>query len=112
MLKNAEHQGHGGEDETACVMATVPELVNVSEAKPYYAPDDEKPVKMGGLYYYGGSVGVFTPVERYKDDSPGYIGNPIRQIVPEDIPLACRLLYGTAFLGLLVFCAVKLFILF
>ena len=57
-------------------MATVPELVNVSEAKPYYAPDDEKPVKMGGLYYYGGSVGVFTPVERYKDDSPGYIGNP------------------------------------
>ena len=41
-----------------------------------------------------------------------FIGDPIRQIVPEDIPLACRLLYGTAFLGLLVFCAVKLFILF
>ena len=41
-----------------------------------------------------------------------FIGDPIRQVVPEDIPLACRLLYGTAFLGLLVFCAVKLFILF
>ena len=41
-----------------------------------------------------------------------FIGDPLRQIVPEDIPLACRLLYGTAFLGLLVFCAVKLFILF
>ena len=41
-----------------------------------------------------------------------FIGDPIREIVPEDIPLACRLLYGTAFLGLLVFCAVKLFILF
>ena len=41
-----------------------------------------------------------------------FIGDPIRQIVPEDIPLACRLLYVTAFLGLLVFCAVKLFILF
>ena len=41
-----------------------------------------------------------------------FIGDPIRQIVPEDIPLACRLLYGTAFLGLLVFSAVKLFILF
>ena len=41
-----------------------------------------------------------------------FIGDPIRQIVPEDIPVACRLLYGTAFLGLLVFCAVKLFILF
>ena len=41
-----------------------------------------------------------------------FIGDPIRQVVPVDIPLACRLLYGTAFLGLLVFCAVKLFILF
>ena len=41
-----------------------------------------------------------------------FIGDPIRQIVPEDIPLACRLLYGTAFLGLLVFCAVKFLILF
>ena len=41
-----------------------------------------------------------------------FIGDPIRQIVPEDIPLACRMLYGTAFLGLLVFCAVKFLILF
>ena len=41
-----------------------------------------------------------------------FIGDPLREIVPEDIPFACRLLYGTAFLGLLVFCAVKLFILF
>ena len=73
VLKNAEHQGHGGEDETACVMATVPELVHLENAKPYYAPEDECPVKMGGLYYYGGSVGVFTPVEKYLDHSPGYI---------------------------------------
>ncbi len=41
-----------------------------------------------------------------------FIGDPIREIEPEDIPRACRLLYGTAFLGLLVFCAVKLFILY
>ena len=41
-----------------------------------------------------------------------FIGDALREIEPEDIPLACRLLYGTAFLGLLVFCAVKLFILF
>ena len=41
-----------------------------------------------------------------------FIGDPLREIGPEDIPLACRLLYVTAFLGLLVFCAVKLFILF
>ena len=31
---------------------------------------------MGSLYYYGGSVGVFTPVEKYLDHSPGYIGDP------------------------------------
>ena len=41
-----------------------------------------------------------------------FIGDPLREIVPEDIPRACRLLYGTSFLGLLVFCAVKLFILY
>ena len=29
-----------------------------------------------------------------------YIGDPVREIVPEDIPRACRLLYGTAALSL------------
>ena len=76
VLKNAEHQGHGGEDETACVMAAVPELVHLEDAKAYYAPEDTKPVKMGGLYYYGGAVGVFMPVPAYEDNSPGYIGDP------------------------------------
>ena len=85
VLKNAEHQGHGGEDETVCVMATVPELVHLENAKPYYAPEDECPVKMGGLYYYGGSVGVFTPVEKYLDHSPGYIGDPADATAEEGI---------------------------
>ena len=76
VLKNAEHQGHGGEDETACVMATVPELVHLENAKPYYAPEDEYPVKMGG---------VFTPVEKYLDHSPGYIGDPADATAEEGI---------------------------
>ena len=29
-----------------------------------------------------------------------YIGDPVREVEPEDIPRACRLLYGTAFLSL------------
>lgn len=37
-----------------------------------------------------------------------FIGDPLREIVPEDIPKAGRLLYLTAFLGLAVFSGVKL----
>jgi len=85
VLKNAEHQGHGGEDETACVMAAVPELVHLENVPSYYAPEDEKPVKMGGLYYYGGSVGVFSPMERYLDNSPGFIGDPSDATVDEGV---------------------------
>ena len=74
VLTNPEHQGHGGEDETACVMAAVPGLVNVEGVEPYYADEDTKPVKFSGLFYYGGAVGVFHPTQ--EDKSPGYIGNP------------------------------------
>ncbi len=92
VLKNAEHQGHGGEDETACVMATVPDLVHLENVKGYYAPEDPKPVKMGGLYYYGGSVGVFMPVAAYADNSPGYIGDPADATAEEGI--VCLKQYG------------------
>lgn len=74
VLKNKEHQGHGGEDETACVMAAVPNLVNVENAKPYYAEPDKHEVKFSGLHYYGGAVGIYMPVK--EDASPGYIGDP------------------------------------
>ena len=40
-----------------------------------------------------------------------YIGDPLRGIEPEDIPKACKLLYGTAVLSLAVFAAAKIFIL-
>ena len=40
-----------------------------------------------------------------------YIGDPLREIEPEDIPKACRLLYATAFLGLALFSATKFYIL-
>ena len=40
-----------------------------------------------------------------------FIGDPIREIEPEDIQKACRLLYATAILSLAVFAAVKLLIL-
>ena len=40
-----------------------------------------------------------------------FIGDPIREIEPEDIPRACRLLYLTAFFGLVVFAAARYLIL-
>ena len=39
-----------------------------------------------------------------------YIGDALRQIEHEDIPCACRLMYGTTLLALLLGCAVRLLI--
>lgn len=40
-----------------------------------------------------------------------FIGDPMREIEPEDIPRACRLMYATAIISLAVFAAVKFLIL-
>ncbi len=37
-----------------------------------------------------------------------YIGDPVREVEPEDIPRSCRLLYGTAFLSLALCALVRL----
>jgi creatinine amidohydrolase len=75
VLKNTKHQGHGGEDETACVLATVPKLVHHEHAKPYYHDDHpEADVDFGGLFYDGGAAGIYAPLS--PDNSPGYIGDP------------------------------------
>jgi len=73
-LKNATHQGHGGEDETSCVMAVVPSLVDLSNVGSYHPKDDVDPIPSDDLSYYGGAVGIYTPVE--EDMSDGYIGDP------------------------------------
>lgn len=83
VLKNAEHQGHGGEDETGCCLAAVPNLVKNEGVASWYPPEDEKPVKLGGLYYYGGSVGVFMPTR--EDTCPGYVGDPADATAEEGI---------------------------
>ena len=41
-----------------------------------------------------------------------FIGDPIREIEDADIPRACRLLYATAFLGLVLFAGLKFCFLF
>ena len=42
VLKNKDHQGHGGEDETACVMAVVPELVNTEARSSITRPRESR----------------------------------------------------------------------
>jgi creatinine amidohydrolase len=71
---NAEHQGHGGEDETSCVMAVVPNLVDLSDVGYYHETEDENPIACDDLSYYGGAMGIYVPVA--EDKSKGYIGDP------------------------------------
>ena len=73
-LKNKSHQGHGGEDETACVMAVVPNLVDLDGIGIYHPPEDTNPVNCDDLNYYSGAVGIYTPVR--EDDGPGFVGDP------------------------------------
>jgi len=73
-LKNKDHQGHGGEDETSCTMVAVPNLVNLDDLPGWYPPERENKVKMDGLEYYGGAVGIYAPLTHV--ECPGYVGNP------------------------------------
>lgn len=74
ILKNERHQGHGGEDETSCTMAAVPKLVNLNNLPSWYPPEIGENIKMDGLDYYGGAVGIYTPLGT--PQCPGYVGNP------------------------------------
>jgi len=75
VLKNTKHQGHGGEDETACVLAAVPKLVHTEGAKPWYHEEKgDEEVAFSGLFYYGGAAGIYAPLR--EDTSPGYVGDP------------------------------------
>jgi len=73
VLKGSAVQGHAGEGETSRMLAIRPDLVDLSKAGEYYPSAVSRPA-FSGLPYFGGSVGVFHPVE--EDRSPGYIGEP------------------------------------
>lgn len=73
-LKNKDHQGHGGEDETSCTMVAVPNLVDLTDLPHWYPPEQQQKFKMDGLEYYGGAVGIYAPLGTAQ--CPGYVGNP------------------------------------
>lgn len=69
LLKSTKPQGHGGEGETARMLATAPHLVRMEEARPYHPklPVDP-PVHGDALPYLGGAIG------RYRYDRDEFDG--------------------------------------
>lgn len=69
LLKSDKPQGHGGEGETARMLATAPHLVRMEEARPYHPklPVDP-PVHGDALPYLGGAIG------RYRYDRDEFDG--------------------------------------
>jgi creatinine amidohydrolase len=69
LLKSTKLQGHGGEGETARLLATVPHLVRMKEARPYHPKIRTSPDVYGDLLpYLGGAIG------RYRFDGDEFRG--------------------------------------
>ena len=69
LLKSTRPQGHGGEGETARLLATVPHLVRMKEARPYHPTIKTSPDVYGDfLPYLGGAIG------RYRFDGDEFRG--------------------------------------
>jgi creatinine amidohydrolase len=69
ILRSERPQGHGGEGETARLLATAPHLVRMEEARPYHPNLPSPPVVHGdALPYLGGAIG------RYRFDGGEFEG--------------------------------------
>jgi creatinine amidohydrolase len=69
ILKSDRPQGHGGEGETARLLATAPHLVRMDEARPYHPNLPRDPEVHGDfLPYLGGAIG------RYRFDGDEFEG--------------------------------------
>jgi creatinine amidohydrolase len=76
ILRSTQKDSHGGEAETARVMACAPGLVDTAEIKPYHpGPVSEVPIEEDVLPYLGGCVGVYFPWGN-QTENPGYVGDP------------------------------------
>ena len=69
ILKSDQPQGHGGEGETARLLATAPHLARMDEARPYHPDLPRDPRAYGDfLPYLGGAIG------RYRFDGNEFAG--------------------------------------
>jgi creatinine amidohydrolase len=78
ILKSTKEEGHGGEGETARMLATAPHLVDMARANSYYPkPAGGLKIEEDRLPYLGGGIGRYRPHEgMFSGKHRGIIGNP------------------------------------
>lgn len=78
LLRSDKPQGHGGEGETARMLATLPHLVRMAEARPYHPNLPRTPVVHGDfLPYLGGAIGRYRfDRGEFPDFVDGITGDP------------------------------------
>jgi len=78
MLVSDKPQGHGGEGETARMLATAPHLVRMEEARPYHPNLPLEPVVPGDfLPYLGGAIGRYRfDRDEFRGMVDGITGDP------------------------------------
>lgn len=78
LLKSSKPPGHGGEGETARLLATAPHLVRMAEARAYHPKLPATPEVFGDfLPYLGGAVGRYRfDTDEFPDFVDGITGDP------------------------------------
>ena len=77
ILKSEKAQGHGGEGETARMLATAPELVRMEKARPWHPTMPDGVPYADVLPYLGGGIGRYKmPDPFFKGFHDGVTGDP------------------------------------
>ncbi len=78
LLRSTKPQSHGGEGETARMLATAPHLVRMDRARSYHPRVAEHPpIEADVLPYLGGGIGRYRPPDEMFDDAfRGIWGDP------------------------------------
>jgi creatinine amidohydrolase len=78
ILKSKREEGHGGEGETARMLATAPHLVNMDRTNAYYPkPPEGLKIEEDRLPYLGGGIGRYRPHKgMFSGKHRGIIGDP------------------------------------
>jgi creatinine amidohydrolase len=78
LMRATRPQSHGGEGETARMLATAPHLVRMDRARSYHPRlPDHPPIEADAMPYLGGAIGRYRPPDGMFDDSfRGIWGDP------------------------------------